>query len=798
MTELPLESFLEEMGDLLADLEAALLALESSPSDGELIGRVFRAFHTIKGLAGMFGFNTLSKFTHEVESVFESVRNGLLTVDSVLVNQLLAAKDHIGALLAACSDTDDKGVGEQLLAELKQSRETTSQVAADENPPLDIGSFLAVLTDYELSRLKANLKEETRLYALDTVYSLEQMESELTKAKGLIKPCGELISAVPKAAAAPPGSCGFTLLFASGLSEASLVEQLGSRPREVDTAKFLVRSAPVVVSPKAAITFRVRFRPSPEILRTGPDPLVLLAELSQLGTCLVVAHTSSIPSLDALDPTLCHVFWDIILTTDKGLNAIRDVFIFVEHNSELIIEEVDDGGTGDGVLDYKRLGEILVERGDLAAEHLDEVLSSQKRLGELLVESQLVTSDKVQSALVEQQHVKKLRLERHSEETGGSVKVPAERLDLLVNLVGELVTVQARLSQLASSSTEGALMSVAEEVERLTTELRDNALSIRMLPIGATFGKFQRLVRDLSRELGKEVEMVTAGAETKLDKTVIEKLSDPLIHLIRNSIDHGIESPETREAMGKPRKGTVRLAAVHSGDSVVITIDDDGTGLDREAIRARAVERGFISPSAEPTEKELFALIFASGFSTSREITSVSGRGVGMDVVKRSIDSLHGTVEISSCQGAGTTIAVRIPLTLAIVESLLVGIGRDRFVLPLALVEECVELTRADVTKAHGRNLAHVRGSIVPYISLREVFDIRDRMPEIQQIIITNLNGERIGFVVDYVIGEHQTVIKSLGRVYRDVAGISGATILGDGSVALILDPPHLARGAEL
>jgi two-component system, chemotaxis family, sensor kinase CheA len=271
-----------------------------------------------------------------------------------------------------------------------------------------------------------------------------------------------------------------------------------------------------------------------------------------------------------------------------------------------------------------------------------------------------------------------------------------------------------------------------------------------------------------------------------------------LVHLIRNSIDHGIESPEKREAAGKPRKGTVRLTAVHSGDSVVITISDDGAGLDRETIRARALEKGLISQSAELTEKEAFALVFVPGFSTSQEVTSVSGRGVGMDVVKRSIGSLRGTVEISSQPGAGTKVTVRIPLTLAIVESLLVGIGRNRFVLPLAQVVECIELTRSDVTKAHGRNLAHVRGSIVPYISLRDAFGIRDELPDIQQIIITNLNGERIGFVVDYVIGAHQAVIKSLGRAYRDVTGISGATILGDGSVALILDPSHLAQGAEL
>jgi len=291
--------------------------------------------------------------------------------------------------------------------------------------------------------------------------------------------------------------------------------------------------------------------------------------------------------------------------------------------------------------------------------------------------------------------------------------------------------------------------------------------------------------------------MTTDGAETELDKTVIEKLNDPLVHLIRNSIDHGVETPETRLAAGKPRFGTVHLSAVHSGDSVLITIKDDGAGLDKEAIRAKAMERGIISAAAELSEKELFALIFAPGFSTAKKVSSISGRGVGMDVVKRAIDALRGSIEIASVRGEGTRIMVRIPLTLAIIESLLVRIGKDFFMLPLSLVDECVELTRKDVALSHGRNLANVRDRLVPYIPLRERFLIPGEPPDIEQIVITEVNGVRVGFVVDQVIGEHQTVIKSLGRAYKNVEGISGATILGDGSVALILDVPQLVQSVE-
>jgi two-component system chemotaxis sensor kinase CheA len=433
---------------------------------------------------------------------------------------------------------------------------------------------------------------------------------------------------------------------------------------------------------------------------------------------------------------------------------------------------------------------------------MQKVLQRQKRFGELLVEQGIVSPEKVQSALIEQQHVKSVRKERSDApqqlEAAASIRVPSERLDKLINLVGELVTVQAHLSQVTLDMEDETLAAIAEEVERLTKELRDTALNIRMLPIGSTFSKFKRLVRDLSQELGKEIEMETFGAETELDKTVIEKLNDPLVHIIRNSIDHGIEMPEARRVAGKPSHGTVYLGAEHSGDSVLVTIRDDGGGLDRDAIRAKAIENGLISATAELPDKEIFAQIFAPGFSTAASVTSVSGRGVGMDVVKRGIEGLRGSISVDSVRGSGTTITLRIPLTLAIIDSLLVSVGTDHFVLPLAAVEECVELTAEDIRNAHGNNLAKVRGSLTSYISLRDQFDIPGERPEIEQIVIAVVNGVRIGFVVDCVVGQHQTVIKPLGRMYQDVKGISGATVLGDGSVALILDLNAVARFAEI
>ncbi|BCG47791.1 Signal transduction histidine kinase CheA [Citrifermentans bremense] len=686
------QAFKEEAYELLAELETSLLELEERPDDIDLIGRVFRAMHTIKGSGSMFGFDDIAAFTHEVETIFDMVRNGKLQVTARLVNLTLAARDQIRAMLDAA---DEVGEG----ADLEES-----------------GKIISGLR--------------------------------------------ELAGFLPTAAAAPA----------------------------VATA---------AKKPENLVTYRIRFVPSRDIFITGTNPLTLLQELKELGTCSVVAQTGAFPCLEEMDPEACYVFWDLILTTNQGENAIRDVFIFVEDDCELKIEQVAEHSQFDEPQDYKKLGMILLERGDITAEEMDEVLAQQRKFGELALSKGILDEGKLQSALVEQRHVKEVRQEKQATEAASSIRVPAERLDLLVNLVGEMVTVQARLSQTAAQRADAELLAIAEEVERLTAELRDSALNIRMLPIGSTFSKFKRLVRDLSVELGKQIDMTTEGAETELDKTVIEKLNDPLVHLIRNSIDHGIELPEARVEAGKPANGTVHLAAVHSGDSVVITIEDDGAGLDKEAIRSKAIEKGIIAATAELSEKELFGLIFAPGFSTAKKISSVSGRGVGMDVVKRAIEALRGSIDISSVRGKGTTIAVKIPLTLAIIESLRVQIGADSFMLPLALVDECVELTREDVARSHGRNLARVRAQMIPYIPLREHFRIQGDPPEIQQIVITQVNGVRVGFVVDQVIGEHQTVIKSLGRAYRDVDGISGATILGDGSVALILDVPQLLQSVE-
>lgn len=546
---------------------------------------------------------------------------------------------------------------------------------------------------------------------------------------------------------------------------------------------------------KREITYRIRFRPHPDMFSFGMDPSLILRELRELGECDAIGHVHSIPQLENLNPETCYIHWSIILTTDKGLNAIRDVFIFVEDHCKLKIELLDDHSEEDDRV-HKRIGEILIERGDISCEELKKALKSQKRVGEILVAAEKVDQDTIASALAEQQHFRQIIAKRQQVSSASSVRVSSDKLDKLINLVGEMVVTQARLSQVAAMLDRIELAGPAEEVERLTVELRDCALNMRMVPIGAIFGRFRRLVRDLSSESGKEVSLITEGAETELDKTVIERLNDPLMHLIRNSIAHGIQTPGEREEHGLPRAGTVSLIAAHRGTSVIIIVKDDGTGLDPDLILAKSLEKGMISESAALSEKEIFSLIFTPGFSTAERVTDISGRGVGLDVVKREIDALGGTVQISSERGKGTSVTLIMPLTLAIIEGLLVKSGADDFVLPLALIEECAELTGEHIRKSHGRNVVSVRGKPVPFVRLRELFDISGTRPPIEQMVIAEVDAFRVGIVTDEIVGSIQTVIKPLDRIYRGAEGISGATIMGNGTVALILDIPELVRCA--
>lgn len=517
-------------------------------------------------------------------------------------------------------------------------------------------------------------------------------------------------------------------------------------------------SAASGASRDSAATWRVKFRLPEDALALGTNPLLLLEELRSLGECSVTAITDQVPELQHIDPEACYLGWEVVLTTEQSREAIEDVFLFLRDSMTLSIEQAVPDLAGGHGHDHDHVGEAPDLRGQSLATQ-GKVVAAKSPAGE---------------------------------KGSSSLRVPAERLDELMDRVGELVIAQARLTQIANTSDDANLKTVAEELERLSSGLRDTTMGIRMVPIGTLFGRFRRLVHDLSAELGKSVEFVTTGEETELDKTVIERLADPLVHVIRNAVDHGLESPDRRDRAGKSARGTVRLSAQHTGAEVAISITDDGAGLDVERIRAKAEEAGLIAPDAKLLDQELFGLIFHPGFSTAREITSVSGRGVGMDVVKRTIDALRGMIDVTSKPGQGTTVTLRLPLTLAIIDGMLVRVGRGRYTIPLSAVEECVELPLSEMAEGQDRNFLNIRGALVPFLRLRELFRAESPADPHPKVVIVSAGEQRVGLVVDQIIGNNQTVIKSLSKLHSDVETFSGATILGDGTVALILDVGHL------
>jgi two-component system chemotaxis sensor kinase CheA len=551
--------------------------------------------------------------------------------------------------------------------------------------------------------------------------------------------------------------------FGQSPEDATVAAGILARLREL-TGSGDAPSAPVAApEPKPAPAaeqgvprdWLIHFAPGPDLLRTGANPLLQLRELKQMGNLQVTACMAAVPPLSELDPERCYVGWDMVLTTAVSSAAIHDVFIFVEDCCELSIEPA-------------------VPLPQLPSTPTAVAAATQKSW-----EDQRKTSG---------------RRDYDKPDNASSIRVPAAKLDQFVDLVGELVTVQARLAEVAAGRDNSEVTAISEEVERLTAALRENSMSIRLLPIRGTFERFRRLVHDLARDLHKNVELTIEGADTELDKKVIDQLNDPLMHLIRNSMDHGIESPEARLAAGKNATATIHLSARHFGASVLIEVSDDGAGINTEAVRERAVERGLIAAGAQLGESEIFSLIFQPGFSTARKVTDVSGRGVGMDVVRQRVESLRGTIDVASKPGQGTRVTLRLPLTLAIIDGLLVRVDEAYFVVPLGETQECIELTREDIAKANGKHVTAVRGEIVPYILLREHFGIRTKRPAIEQIMVIETGEGRYGFVVDQVLGNYQTVIKNLGRFFRHVQIVSGATILGNGTVALIVDPDRLVQ----
>ncbi|MFP4422414.1 MAG: chemotaxis protein CheA [Desulfococcaceae bacterium] len=563
-------------------------------------------------------------------------------------------------------------------------------------------------------------------------------------------------------------------------------------------------------------TFRVAVRPCPDLLINGTRPLLLLDELRGLGTCEVQVRRERVPALADLDPERCYLAWDLWLTTEQDANAIRDVFIFAEDRCRVALSEIDANG---------RIRRRLVFGGDAESDgdpspatFADDLFPAQapSEMAEPMAEPMKDAlhrdsfsepfSDFLGEADAPEGEGEAFGLVPKTEDPPttprdrATVRVPAERLDALVDLVGELVTVQAGLSRLARRAEEPELNRLAEAVERLTADLRDTTIRVRMTPLGTAFNRLRRLVHDLSDRLGKPATLRTAGGETELDKSVMEGLLDPMVHLLRNCLDHGIEPPAERKAAGKPETGRISISARHAGGSVAIRIADDGAGIDAEAVRKRAVARNMLPSDARPDPDTLFRLIFEPGFSTRETAGTLSGRGVGLDVVRDRVEALRGRIEVTSRPGEGTAFLLTLPLTLAIIEGLLVNVGGVRYVLPLAAVEECMEapVSGPDGPPGDGLDgLVRVRDAALARVSLRDLFRVNGTRPENDQLVIVRAGDRRAALAVDEVIGDHQTVIKSLGAVYRRARVYSGATVLDDGRVALILDPQRLVETAE-
>jgi two-component system, chemotaxis family, sensor kinase CheA len=563
------------------------------------------------------------------------------------------------------------------------------------------------------------------------------------------------------------------------------------------------RPAPTAVRAMAsggAAHWHLSLRFGPDVLRNGMDPLSFIRYLGTLGEIRhIVTLPDAVPNLDALDPEGCCLGFEIGFLTSVDKAAIENVFEFVIDDCALRI--VPPGSRVEQYIELIRshpegpspLGEILVRCGSITAHELESALRVQaasaptRKIGTILAEQGNVAPQVVEAALAKQKQVRETRGAESQ-----SVRVDAVKLDRLINLVGELIIATAGANLVAKRTRNLELMERNSTLSDLVEEVRDSALQLRMVKIGGTFSRFKRVVHDVARELGKDIELAVSGEDTELDKTVVEKIGDPLMHLVRNAMDHGIDSAELRAARGKPAVGTVSLNAFHDSGSIVIQVSDDGGGLDRERILAKGLERGLVEPGRAMSDAEVYALIFEPGFSTAAQITNLSGRGVGMDVVKRNIAALRGDVAIASEPGRGTTVTVRLPLTLAIINGFQVAVGKSVFVVPMDMVDECVEFSAEP-----GHDYTDLRAQVLPFIRLRELFEVPGTATARQNIVVVKHAGQKFGLVVDALLGEAQTVIKPLSRMFAQVRGISGSSILGSGDVALILDVPLLMQEAQ-
>ncbi len=684
------EVFYKESREILDNLEADILMLEEM-SDPDVVNRLFRYFHTLKGSSGIAGYKNVYEFTHKIESVLDRVRSGGIEVNRELVDLLLGSLDWVREAIAG----DDVASGEA----------------------------------------KQALIAKTNVLM------------------GTVEPASE-----------PVSNAG-----------------AGGEPaREIEVGYRY---------------FRVHAGFRDDVFESGIDPLLIMEDLAALGKFVDRrVDRSKLPLLTDMDPEKCYLSWDLVLKTKQPPNKVDEVFLFVKDDNDILIEDITAMYTSETpVQDHseeKKLGEILTSKGILTEQELTDVLSSlekNKKLGALIVEKGYATDKDLQFALNEQEKIKK-RVET------STVRVDTEKLDGLLNLLGEIVIGQSAINRIADELDEEKgfqLKNALYGLDRVTREFQEQIMSIRMIPVGPSFEQFRRFVRDSSQALGKDIRLEIEGGETELDKTVIEKIGDPLKHMIRNAIDHGIEPPGERESAGKERMGRIMLRAYHQEGNVFVEVADDGGGVNFRRLREKAEAMGILKQGDEVNEQRLLSILFMPGFSTAEKVGELSGRGVGMDVVKTNIESLRGSVEIDSHPGKGTTFRVKLPLTLAIIEGMLVRVGGSIYIIPLLSIVESMQPRREDIrTVKEKGEVVQVRGEYVTLVRLYDLFGIKPEFsnPWESLMVIVESGMSRVGIMIDELLGQQQIVIKSLENYISRSRALSGAAILGDGRVALIID----------
>ena len=714
--ELPLHIYIAESRELLDVMETTLLKPDRAGDCQAALQEIFRAAHTIKGSAGLFGLDEIVAFTHGVESLLDQLREGKLTLNKEMTDLLLACRDHISKLVDKVEfGMDDGG---------------------------------------QASPESADIDAELNL-------------------------CGEALT---------------QRISAFGIGTRTLAHTSTS-----DSEPPLERLGTAIPNNNLWL---ISLHLSPNCLRDGMDPLSFLRYLATLGRIVdIKTLDNSMPDAAVMDPETLYLQFELHFLSDADKQTIENVFAFVRDDSDIRIQP-PPSRNADYVAAIKSLpeenlpiGDILVRSGSLTSGELNEALriqadlkrsSQDRRLGNIVVDKGMIAAPVLEAAIEKQSEIRETKARENQ-----SIRVDSDKLDNLINLIGEMVIAGAGTALNAQALGDSALLESISTLTRLVEEVRDSALRLRMVQIGATFNRFQRVVHDVSKELGKDIELVITGAETELDKAVIEKIGDPLMHLVRNAIDHGIEPAATRLAKGKPATATLHLHARHDSGCIVIEVSDDGAGLNRERILQKGIDRGLVQAGQVMDDADIYNLIFEAGFSTAQGVTNLSGRGVGMDVVKSNIAALRGTVELETYPDEGTLFRVRMPLTLAIIDGFLVGVETSSFVVPLDMVLECVELNSTVAAQAD-RDYINLRGELLPFIRLRSLFDLGGEAPKRENLVVVNAQGTKVGLVVDRLMGEFQTVIKPLGNLFKQVRGVGGSTILGNGEVALILDIPGL------